>query len=458
MKNQTLILVVDNEAQSRTMLCETLRNSGYPTDSAASGSEALTMFQMAAYRLVLTASHLPDLTGIVLLQEIKRLASDVPVVMIAAQGTVSDAVAAIQAGASDFILKPVSADTVLAVVCNALADGSGNNSGGAAANDAAAAQAIVTQDPQLLNLLNLARSVAASHATVLVQGESGTGKELIASFIHRHSGRAQQPYVALNCAALPDTLAESELFGHEKGAFTGAVSRKIGKFEQAGCGTVVLDEISELTLPLQAKLLRVLQEREVDRIGGARPVPIHARVIAVSNVNLEQAVEEGKFRADLYFRINVVPITVPPLRERVQDIPLLARHFLKTYGTLNRKAVADIRDDAMEILCSREWKGNVRELQNVMERAVLVCNQPDIQPKHLFWGRCDGSGGRAAHAFPLRTGLTVREMEKRLITETLKDVNNNRTRAAELLGISIRTLRNKLREYRAEAESFAVQR
>jgi DNA-binding NtrC family response regulator len=458
MKHQTMILVVDYEAQSRTMLCETLENKGYGVDAAASGSQALAMFQATGYRLVLAAWHMPELSGLALLKEIKRLAPKVPLVMVAAQGTVSDAVAAIQAGASDFILKPLCAETVEAVVGNALSLAARDGSSNAAPDYSKNAKVIITQDPQLLSVLNLAQSVAPSNATVLVQGESGTGKELMAAFIHHHSGRGEEPYVALNCAALPDTLAESELFGHEKGAFTGAVSRKIGKFEQAGYGTVVLDEISELALPLQAKLLRVLQEREIDRIGGTRPVPVHARVVAISNVNLEQAVEEGKFREDLYFRINVVPISIPPLRERVRDIPVLVRHFLQTYCTVNRKPLMKVTDDAMEMLCSQEWKGNVRELQNVMERAVLVCNQADIQPQHLFLSRIENPVGPSARPFPVRTGLTVREMEKRLITETLKNVNDNRTRAAELLGISIRTLRNKLREYRGDTEAVAVVR
>ncbi|MGD8765199.1 MAG: sigma-54 dependent transcriptional regulator, partial [Desulfobacteraceae bacterium] len=256
-------------------------------------------------------------------------------------------------------------------------------------------------------------------------------------------------YVAVNCAALPETLAESELFGHEKGAFTGAVTRKMGKFELAKNGTIVLDEISEMTPPLQAKLLRVLQEKEIDRVGGNRPVAINARVIAISNVDLSQAVSEGKFREDLYYRINVVPLTIPPLRERQKDIPLLANYFLEKYGAMNAKNMTGISKESISVLNNHDWKGNVRELENAMERAVLIGNGDVVLPEHLILG-AKASAGVSRPAAGINIGTTVREMEKELIVETLKEVNENRTRAAELLGISIRTLRNKLREYKQE--------
>jgi transcriptional regulator with PAS, ATPase and Fis domain len=237
---------------------------------------------------------------------------------------------------------------------------------------------MVTRDPKLLEILKLAQNVAASRSTILIQGESGTGKELLAAYIHEHSGFKDEPYVAINCAALPDSLAESELFGHEKGAFTGAITRKMGKFELAKNGTVVLDEISEMTPPLQAKLLRVLQEREIDRVGGSRPVPMHARVVAISNVDLKQAVSKGKFREDLYYRINVVPITIPPLRDRKKDIPLLTEHFLEKYSALNDQKMAQISEAAMKQLTSGNWKGNIRELENTIERAVLIGNGAEV--------------------------------------------------------------------------------
>jgi transcriptional regulator with PAS, ATPase and Fis domain len=311
---------------------------------------------------------------------------------------------------------------------------------------------MVTRDPKLLEILKLAQNVATSRSTILIQGESGTGKELLAAYIHEHSGFKDEPYVAINCAALPDSLAESELFGHEKGAFTGAVNRKMGKFELAKNGTVVLDEISEMTPPLQAKLLRVLQEREMDRVGGSRPVPMHARVVAISNVDLTQAVSKGKFREDLYYRINVIPITIPPLRERKKDIPLLAEHFLEKYSALNNQKVVQLSEAAMKQLTGGNWKGNIRELENTIERAVLIGNGAKLMPEHLILDTV-GSENQPSAAFSIKAGVTVREMEKQLINKTLEEVDDNRTRAAELLGISIRTLRNKLREYKEEIES-----
>jgi transcriptional regulator with PAS, ATPase and Fis domain len=294
--------------------------------------------------------------------------------------------------------------------------------------------------------LEVAENIAASSATVLVQGESGTGKELLARFIHERGGRRDEPYVAVNCAALPDTLAESELFGHEKGAFTGAVTRKIGKFEAAGRGTIVLDEISEMSPPLQAKLLRVLQERQVDRIGSNRPVSMEARVIAVSNIDLKDAVEAGKFRKDLFYRVNVVPLKIPPLRERRGDIQLLVRHFCETYGRMNgREAV--VSETAMDLLLRHSWPGNIRELENTIERAVLMGEGTEIAPQDLILDGDDATAGCAGSAH-IRAGVTVRDMERKLIITTLQADNESRSQAAEMLGISSRTLRNKLKEYR----------
>ena len=307
-------------------------------------------------------------------------------------------------------------------------------------------------------MLALARQVARSTATVLIQGESGTGKELLAAYIHRHGLHPDAPYVAVNCAALPDTLAESELFGHEKGAFTGAVARKIGKFELARKGTIVLDEIGEMSLALQAKLLRVLQEREIDRVGGGMPTPIEARVVVVTNRDLATAVAAGSFREDLYYRINVVPLRIPPLRERPGDVLLLAHHFLEKFNTFTGKAVARISAEALDLLSRNRWKGNVRELENTLERAVLLADGDTVLPRHLQLapGPDNGAGGGPPRSF--RTGITVWEMERDLIMGTLSHVNQNRTHAAELLGISIRTLRNKLKEYRESGAAAAASR
>lgn len=446
------ILVVDDEPDMRTALSHALRRSGFQVELASSGTEALTKFRPEKYSLVITDAKLPGMTGMEVLDRIKNQSQHIPVVMITAFGTIDNAVEAMQAGASDYILKPFSLETLEATVKKILGNSNGNGqakSSNMPLSAAASAKQIITNDAKLSNLLKLAQNVAPSKSTVLIQGESGTGKELLATFIHSHSSDPQAPYVALNCAALPDTLAESELFGHEKGAFTGASVRKIGKFELAGRGTVVLDEISEMAPQLQAKLLRVLQEREVDRIGGSRPVPIDARVIAISNVDLKKAVAEGKFRQDLYYRINVIPMRIPPLRERPDDIRPLAVHFIEKYGSMNNKNISRIADETFEELDNNDWQGNIRELENTIERAVLVCDGDIILPQHLILEE-SGDVPAGAASIPIKAGVSVREMEKKLIFKTLNEVNDNRTHAAELLGISIRTLRNKLREYKEE--------
>jgi transcriptional regulator with PAS, ATPase and Fis domain len=325
----------------------------------------------------------------------------------------------------------------------------------------------------MIRVLEVAEAVARSEATVLIQGESGTGKELIARFVHASSPRSQQPFIAVNCAALPASLLESELFGHEKGAFTGAQTRKIGKFELAHGGTILLDEISEMELALQAKLLRVLQEREVDRVGGKDPVSIDVRVLATTNRNLEESVREGRFRADLYYRLNVIPLTLPPLRDRRSDIKLLTEHFMRQYLGEN---APQLPVEVLEALMSHPWPGNIRELQNAVQRAAILSRgsipresdfllsmSPSIQldslraepaPRaplnSLVERTVEPPPNDGMTPLVIRSGTTVQEMEKALILETLRATQNNRTEAARLLGISIRTLRNKLHEYRGD--------
>jgi transcriptional regulator with PAS, ATPase and Fis domain len=301
------------------------------------------------------------------------------------------------------------------------------------------------------SILETGCAVAGSQATVLITGESGTGKEVLAAHIHRHSGHAEQPYVAVNCAALPETLMESELFGYEKGAFTGALNRKIGKFEQAGAGTLVLDEISEMPLTLQAKLLRVLQERRIDRIGGMGQVPFNAQVIAISNRDLEQLVRRGQMREDLYYRLNVIPLHLPPLRERPEDIPLLINHFCQHYSRLYQRPIPEIGEDALADLRRSVWKGNIRELENTIERAVLIGALPPLAKyKNAEQGGPEGADAPLA----IRPGLSVKAVEEVLIKRTLQEVNDHREQAAKMLGISVRTLRNKLKEYRHRTEQL----
>jgi DNA-binding NtrC family response regulator len=451
------ILVVDDESEMRSALSHALTRDGFVVESAASGTEALVKIKKDPVSLVITDLKMPEMSGMEVLGAVKKLSPGTPVIVITAYGSIHNAVEAMQSGAADYLLKPFSFETLGATVKRALGNIDGNGDHRHSKQNPkiqATIKTLVTQDPKLLDILKLAESVAVSRSTILIQGESGTGKELLAAYIHEHSGFKDEPYVAVNCAALPDTLAESELFGHEKGAFTGAVSRKMGKFELAKHGTVVLDEIGEMTLPLQAKLLRVLQEREIDRVGGSRSVPMHARVVAISNIDLKKALSENKFREDLYYRINVVPFTIPPLRERKGDIPLLVEHFLEKYCQLNNQDKKKISNAALAQLINNQWKGNIRELENSIERAVLIGSGPKLLPEHLFLDPADSVDGSRSHsAVSMQAGMTVREMEKQLITKTLEEVNENRTHAAELLGISIRTLRNKLREYKQELES-----
>ena len=453
------ILIVDDQQDNRKELTQSLKHVGIPVESACDGLQATEMVRTTKYSMVITDEQTPGIEGGDVLGSIKKLSPQIPVIVIAANGTVHNAVEAIQAGASDYLLKPFSVEKLEKTVKKAIRLSNSDRQTKAnqkKPSDQPNGKKIITRNQKFQDLLSRARSVAPSTATVLIQGESGTGKELLAAYVHRHSHNHQAPYVAVNCAALPDTLAESELFGHEKGSFTGAIGRKIGKFELAKKGTIVLDEISEMPLSLQAKLLRVLQEKEIDRIGGTRPIPIEARVIAISNVDLRTAVTEGKFREDLYYRINVIPLTLPPLRERKEDIELLTGHFLKKFSLANQKTITRIDDIAMKMLINFGWKGNIRELENTIERAVLISSGEIILSEHLLLDLSEAESESSAASFAVNSGYTVREMEKELIFRTLKDVNDNRTHAAELLGISIRTLRNKLREYKEEGSAISA--
>ena len=441
------ILIVDDDPSMRTALMESVRRLGYDVQGATDGADAVDRVSRYKPWLVVTDLKMPRLGGLDLIKEIKRRSPNTLMVLMTAYGTVETAVEAMKYGASDYILKPFSTDLLERVIANLKAHGADASTPSTATIDQ---RSILTQDPGMVRLLSTVEGVAASQATVLINGESGTGKELLARFIHSRSPRAHRPFIAVNCAALPDGLLESELFGHERGAFTGAIMKKLGKFEMAHTGTLLLDEISEMNMGLQAKLLRVIQEREVDRVGGREPVSVNIRVIAMTNRSLYHEVEQGRFREDLYYRLNVFPVTVPPLRERPADIPLLVRHFVAVAAARNSLPLPTVSAAAYAMLQARRWKGNVRELENIMERAVLLAGNEPILPAHLL----PESGGQPVSPTPVPSvpqpsgNGSLWEMERELIFQTLARVRENRTHAAKELGISIRTLRNKLREYR----------
>ncbi len=451
------ILVADDDASMRMLLSDFLRECGYRVETSESGSDALKKFQKDPCDMVLTDMKMPGGDGIEVLRGIKTTASEVPVVVMTAFGTVNTAVEAMKEGAEDFIMKPFSMDHLAAVVKRIISTQNGGEGekgrGELCSGSVSGTKRIVTRDQRMTKLLEILRGVSRSRSSVLIQGESGTGKELIARYIHRHGDRAHMPFVGVNCAAIPHNLLESEMFGHEKGAFTGAAQRRPGKFELANGGTLLLDEIGEMDLQLQAKLLRVIQESEIDRLGGTAPVPVDVRIIATTNADLKKCMEEKTFRVDLYYRLNVIPVTVPPLRERSGDIHLLTDHFLKKYSGLAGVEPPPVPEEIAGILEGHQWPGNVRELEHVIERAVLLSGGGPILPEHLFLE--GGAISRPPGATPnqdISESTTLREMEKDLIFRTLERENGNRTRASEILGVSVRTIRNKLNEYRRETE------
>ncbi len=371
------------------------------------------------------------------IQQLESERITVPVVACGVANDTSLAVRAIKAGAKEYIPLPPDPELIGAVLAAATREN----------------HALIYGDPKTENILKLAKQVAPSEANILLTGESGTGKEIFSRFIHDNSKRNNKKFVAVNCAAIPETLLESELFGYEKGAFTGAVARRIGKFEEASDGTLLLDEISEMDIKIQSKLLRAIQEKEIDRIGGKAPVKVNTRIIATSNRNLAEAVKNGTFRQDLYYRLNVVNIDIPPLRERPGDIPVLAEHFVKKYSELNDLPLKELSADAEAKLKNYLWPGNVRELENTIHRAVLMNSGEKIMPEAVVLNnpeaviRKEASEEAPNGSF---VGKTVASMERTLIIDTLKHTLGNRTTAASILGISIRTLRNKLKQYEAE--------
>lgn len=444
------ILVIDDEPLMREYVEEAMVRAGHFVESASNGPEGLALFESKKHDLVITDLKMAPVDGLDVLRRASEINPGTPVIVMTAYGTIETAVLALKAGAADYILKPFAPDAIELAVSRALEHTRltrENRFLRAELNAVYDFGPMVGESAAMRRIYEQIRKVTDSRATVLVRGETGTGKELVAHALHHAGIRRNNPYIKVNCAALSAGILESELFGHEKGAFTGAHERKIGRFELADGGSLLLDEVSEIGVELQPKLLRALQEREIERVGGAVTIPVDTRIIATSNRDLEKAVERGAFREDLFFRINVVTITVPPLRERREDIPLLMEHFLARFNRENGRNVRGFSPATQALFENYPWPGNVRELQNTVERAVVLSPDSWLEPEH-FQLSAPGHRGEDSH-LGLRPGTKVSEMEKQLILQTLIHCGQNRTRAADLLGISVRTLRNKLKEYGA---------
>jgi DNA-binding NtrC family response regulator len=437
------VLVVDDEDYMRTAIIQTLERAGFPAVTASSAQEAIELMAHRKFTVVVTDVKMPGMDGLKLFAKIKQLHPETAVIIMTGYPDVQEAVDALKQGAADYLQKPFMPQKLIDLVAqfiNPPYNGRANH-----------LDSIITQDENMRRILKKIRTVAVSNAPVLIQGETGTGKEMIAQALHNNSQRAETgKIVAINCAAIPESLLESEMFGAEKGAYTGANARHIGRFERAHKGTLFLDEISELSWQLQAKLLRALQEKEIERIGGNEPIPVDARVIASTNEDIERLVGEGRFRPDLLYRLDVIRIDLPSLRARKGDIPLLAEHFREMYAKQYGQGVAGFTKEAMQFLCEYEWPGNVRQLQNVIQQAVIECEGGVIEVANIQLGRCVRARTTEEddpNAISFRVGMSLHELEKQAILKTLNANGGNRTKAAEILEITTRTIRNKLHEY-----------
>jgi len=440
------VLVVDDEAGMRAALEAHFLRREWRVDTAADAGEALEKFRRIFHPLVVTDIRMPGADGFAVMREARALAPHTAVILLTAFASVPDAVSAMKGGACDYLVKPVAFEQLERAAERILAQ---------ARTQAEAAQGLVGHAPAWQRALDRARQAAASDADVLIEAESGTGKELVARLIHRLSPRRDRPFVAINCAAFPETLLESELFGYARGAFTGAAAAKAGRFELADRGTLLLDEVGEMPLGLQPKLLRVLQEREFDRLGDTRAVRVDLRVVSTTNRALSEMVREGRFRADLYYRLNVIALNLPPLRERREDIRELGEHFARLYSTRGKSV--RLTAEFLDGLETHDWPGNVRELANCVRRAVALATGAEVGREGLegaAWAEAaekPDAGDRVGHDHlgddHLRPGVSLENMERKLFEMTLEATGGNRSRTAELLGVSLRTVRNRIRSY-----------
>jgi two-component system response regulator HydG len=452
-KSEIRVLVVDDEASARSGLEKLLRQEGYAVESASDGENALSLVSDRPPDVVVTDLKMPRMDGMQLLAKLREQNAEIPVIVVTAFGDVASAVGAMRAGAADYLTKPVDFDALLVSIERVLerrdlrveADTLRRQ---LREREGDGLEGLIGASAAMQKVYRVARQVAGARATVLITGESGTGKGELARAVHVKSPRAKGPFVALHCASLAESLLESELFGHERGAFTGAEKRRIGRFEQANGGTLFLDEVGEIPAATQVKLLRVLQERTFERVGGNETVAVDVRLIAATNRDLAAAVHEGRFREDLYYRLNVVHIDMPPLRVRDTDVLLLANHFLRRFAADNKRSITGFSDQARAKIVAHRWPGNVRELENAIERAVVLCEGPLIEEEHLPIDVAPVAKG--AVRIP---GATMAEIERYAILSTLEATNGSTTRAAEMLDISVRTIQYRLHEYGLAAKA-----
>jgi two-component system, NtrC family, response regulator HydG len=446
MAEPATLLIADDDPGLRESLERALTREGYRVVLASDGRAALERVQAGGVDLIVTDLRMPGLTGLELLRAAKAIMPDVDVILLTAFGTVEEAVKAMKDGAYDFLTKPFRREQLIKLIDKALERRDlieQNRALKQQLEDLRAKGQMIGGSPAFRRMITLVEQIADSSATVLIQGESGTGKELVARTIHERSGRRAGPFVAVNCAALPETLLESELFGYEKGAFTGAAGRKEGRFELASGGTLFLDEVADLSLVTQPKILRVLQEGEFERLGGTRTLQVDVRIVAATNQDLADMVKEKRFREDLYYRLNVITIRVPPLRERHEDIRLLAQYYVRIYGAKNGRTLEGFTAEAVDRLESYAWPGNVRELENLVERSVILARKDRIDAEDLP-DEIMGVKRPPRDAILELVGTPLEEVEQRLLDETLRITGGNKTQAAKLLGIDVRTVARKL--------------
>jgi len=448
-RGKASILVVDDEPAMRLLVTSILRDEGHDVTAAANGEEALQLIERRHYHLIISDLKMPGMSGVDLLERVKQEDPETAVILLTAFGTVEGAVEAMRKGAAHYLLKPLANPDELRLAVRRVLEERRIADEATTLRQATEAVfpfgEIIAGDSQMQGALDLARTVAPTDSTALITGETGTGKELIARAIHHWSGRSSQAFVAVNCAALAESLLESELFGHEKGAFTGAVAQRRGRFELAHGGTLFLDEVGEMSPALQAKLLRVLQDGTLERVGGTKTVTVDVRVIAATNRDLAQMLVEKSFREDLYYRLSVFPIALPPLRERPADILPLAEHILRQVSRRLGKRVAGFSEEARQLLQEYPWPGNIRELQNVVERAAILCQADRIEPAHL-------NLSAPSHIAAADEPRTLRDLEREAIVQALAACGGNRREAAKQLGIGLRTLYARLKEYGISTE------